>query len=100
MLREGLRVLGVDDAGEGRPVVLLVQVPAMCPGQLGNERQIKVLNRMLDGFKGKLPSFTWAKLTKCSQDTAGRDIAALIERGILRRGEAGGWSTSYEFVPP
>lgn len=65
-----------------------------------NERQIKVLNRMLDGFEGKLTSSKWAKLTKCSQDTAGRDIAALIERGILRRGEAGGRSTSYELVLP
>jgi Fic family protein len=60
-----------------------------------NARQIKVLNRMLDGFEGKLTSSKWAKLAKCSQDTANRDIAALIELGILRKGEAGGRSTSY-----
>jgi len=60
-----------------------------------NARQIKVLNRMLDGFEGKLTSSKWAKLAKCSQDTANRDITALIELGILRKGEAGGRSTSY-----
>jgi Fic family protein len=65
-----------------------------------NERQIKVLNRMLDGFEGKLTSSKWAKLAKCSQDTASRDIAALIDRGILRRSEAGGRSTSYELLLP
>lgn len=63
-----------------------------------NERQIKVLNRLLDGFAGKLTSSKWAKLAKCSQDTAGRDIAELLRLGILRKGEAGGRSTSYEIV--
>ena len=63
-----------------------------------NERQRLVLNRMLDGFEGKLTTSKWAKLAKCSHDTALRDIAALAERGILVRGEQGGRSTSYEMV--
>jgi len=61
-----------------------------------NERQIKVLNRMLDGFEGKLTTRKWAALAKCSADTALRDITELVERGVLRRSEAGGRSTSYE----
>jgi Fic family protein len=65
-----------------------------------NERQVKVLNRMLDGFEGKLTSSKWAKLAKCSQDTAGRDIAALLGHGILRKGEAGGRSTHYQLALP
>ena len=46
----------------------------------------KVLNRLLDGFEGKLTSSKWAKLTKCSQDTASRDINDLVKRGILVKG--------------
>lgn len=60
-----------------------------------NERQIKVLNRLLDGFEGKLTSSKWAKLTKTSQDTAHRDIIDLVARGALRKDEGGGRSTSY-----
>ena len=64
-----------------------------------NPRQAKVLNRLLEGnFDGKLTSTKWAKLTNASQDTASRDIADLLARGILRRGEAGGRSTAYELV--
>lgn len=63
-----------------------------------NERQIKVLNRMLDGFEGKLTTSKWAKLAKCSQDTAHRDILDLIERDILRKNPGGGRSTSYSIV--
>jgi len=91
----------IDGAGDVLSVVLVKADFWKAHAQASlNERQIKVLNRMLDGFEGKLTSSKWAKLTKCSQDTAGRDIAALIERGILRRGEAGGRSTSYELVLP
>jgi Fic family protein len=63
-----------------------------------NERQIKILNRLLDGFEGKMTSSKWATIAKCSQDTANRDIAALLDLGLLRNGEAGGCSTSYELV--
>ncbi len=64
-----------------------------------NERQQKVLNRLLDGFVGKLTSSKYAKLAKCSPDTALRDIQVLLERGILRQSDAGGRSTSYELGP-
>lgn len=60
-----------------------------------NERQKLMLNKLLDGFEGKLSSSKWAKIAKCSQDTAGRDIAGLIERGLLVKESAGGRSTSY-----
>ncbi|HEY9792970.1 MAG TPA: Fic family protein [Candidatus Obscuribacterales bacterium] len=60
-----------------------------------NERQRIVLNRLLDGFEGKLTSSKWAKLTKCSQDTAHRDIIDMVNRGILVKDAAGGRSTSY-----
>lgn len=60
-----------------------------------NERQRLVLNRLLDGFEGKLTTSKWAKLAKCSHDTALRDILALVERGILVRNPEGGRSTSY-----
>jgi Fic family protein len=63
-----------------------------------NARQIKVLNRLLDGFEGKLTTSKWAKLTKCSQDTAYRDILDLVERGALRKDPGGGRSTSYSLV--
>ncbi len=63
-----------------------------------NERQRLVLNRLLDGFEGKLTSSKYAKLAKCSQDTAGRDIAALVERGALVRNPGGGRSTSYSLA--
>jgi Fic family protein len=60
-----------------------------------NERQRKVLNRLLDGFEGKLTSSKWARLTKSSPDTALRDITDLVKRGILVRNPGGGRSTSY-----
>jgi Fic family protein len=61
-----------------------------------NERQIKILNRMLDGFEGKLTNKKWAALGKCSSDTALRDITDLMARGILDRMDASGRSTSYQ----
>ncbi|MEQ1863255.1 MAG: Fic family protein [Micropepsaceae bacterium] len=63
-----------------------------------NERQRLVINRLLDGFEGKLTTSKWAKLGKCSQDTALRDIDELAERGILARDPAGGRSTSYSLT--
>ena len=68
-------------------------------GQPLNERQRAMLNRLLDGFEGKLTSSKWAVLTKSSQDTALRDITGLIERGVLVRDPAGGRSTSYSLAP-
>ena len=60
-----------------------------------NDRQRLILNKLLDGFEGKLTSSKWAQLTKSSQDTAQRDITDLVQRGILARSEEGGRSTSY-----
>jgi Fic family protein len=64
-------------------------------GAAFNDRQRDMLNRLLDGFEGKLTSSKWAKLEKCSQDTALRDISELIERAILKKDAGGGRSTSY-----
>ncbi|KRP85898.1 cell filamentation protein Fic [Bradyrhizobium yuanmingense] len=63
-----------------------------------NERQRLVLNRLFDGFEGKLTSSKWAKLAKVSQATASRDIDELVEHGILKKDAAGGRSTSYSLV--
>lgn len=63
-----------------------------------NERQRKILNRLLDGFEGKLTSSKWAKLAKCSQDTAHRDIIDLIEKGILVQNPGKGRSSSYSLA--
>ncbi|MFT5141176.1 MAG: Fic family protein, partial [Rhodothermales bacterium] len=63
-----------------------------------NERQIKVLNRLMNNFEGNLTSSRWAKIAKCSQDTAGRDINNLIERGALGKDPGGGRSTSYSII--
>ncbi|GAC1535041.1 MAG: hypothetical protein NVS3B15_15750 [Sediminibacterium sp.] len=60
-----------------------------------NERQRSMINRLLDGFEGKLTSSKWAKMTKCSPDTALRDIQDLMEKGILVKENAGGRSTGY-----
>ena len=60
-----------------------------------NQRQIKLLNLLLDGFEGNLTSGKWAKIAKCSPDTALRDITALLELGVMKKSEAGGRSTSY-----
>ena len=60
-----------------------------------NDRQRRLLNRLLDGFEGPLTTSKWAKVAKCSSDTALRDILDLVERGILVRGASGGRSTNY-----
>ncbi len=60
-----------------------------------NDRQRLMLNKLLDGFEGKLTSSKWAKIAKCSQDTATRDIQDLVVKGILVKDEAGGRSTNY-----
>ena len=61
-----------------------------------NSRQRLMLNKLLDGFEGKLKTSKWAKIAKCSQDTALRDIKDLIEKGILKQEKSGGRSTNYE----
>jgi Fic family protein len=63
-----------------------------------NQRQRLVLNRLLDGFEGLLTTSKYAKLAKCSQDTALRDIVQLVERGLLVRNPEGGRSTSYSLA--
>ena len=63
-----------------------------------NTRQRAMLNMLLDGFDGKLTTTKWASLTKCSHDTALRDIQDLVERGLLTKSERGGRSTSYGVV--
>ncbi|MBI3234394.1 MAG: Fic family protein, partial [Bacteroidetes bacterium] len=60
-----------------------------------NERQKLILNKMLDHFEGNLTSSKWAKMTKCSADTALRDIQDLINKDILKKEQAGGRSTHY-----
>lgn len=61
-----------------------------------NSRQVLMLNRLLDGFEGKLTSSKWAAIAKCSPDTALRDINDLVALGALRRSTGGGRSTGYE----
>lgn len=63
-----------------------------------NSRQRLMLNKLLDGFDGKLKSSKWAKITKCSSDTALRDIKDLMDKGILKQEDSGGRSTNYELV--
>lgn len=63
-----------------------------------NERQRKVINRLWDGFDGNLTSSKWAKMCRCSQDTALRDINDLVSKGMLRTASSGGRSTHY-FLP-
>ncbi|HXW23335.1 MAG TPA: Fic family protein [Xanthobacteraceae bacterium] len=68
-------------------------------GEKFNDRQRAVLNRVLDGFEGKLTSSKWAVITKSSQDTASRDIDDLLARNILVKDAGGGRSTSYSLAP-
>jgi len=63
-----------------------------------NERQRLIINKLFDGFDGKLQSSKWAKICNCSQDTAIRDIKDLIEKGILQQEQQGGRSTNYELT--
>ncbi|WP_249130100.1 Fic family protein [Bradyrhizobium sp. AUGA SZCCT0283] len=63
-----------------------------------NDRQRDMLNRLLDGFEGKLTSSKWATIERCSPDTALRDIQNLVDQGILAKDEGGGRSTSYSLV--
>ncbi|RSK43172.1 Fic family protein [Hymenobacter rigui] len=62
-------------------------------------RQRQLLTRLLDGFEGKFTTAKWARMAHCSQDTAGRDIADLVAKGVLMHEGAGGRSTSYRLAP-
>lgn len=63
-----------------------------------NDRQIRMVNLLWDGFNGKLTSSKWGKISKCSPDTALRDIQDLIAKGVLRKTDEGGRSTNYELA--
>ena len=63
-----------------------------------NDRQRNIINQLLNGFEGKLTSSKWAKLAKCSQDTALRDIEDMVRKGVLTKDAAGGRSTSYSLA--
>jgi Fic family protein len=63
-----------------------------------NERQRKIINRLLDGFEGKLSTSKYAKLANCSADTALRDIKHLLDQGVLTQEASGGRSTSYRLA--
>lgn len=63
-----------------------------------NSRQRLILNKLFDGFEGKLKTSKWAKIAKCSADTALRDIKDLVEKGVLKQEEQGGRSTNYELI--
>lgn len=63
-----------------------------------NDRQRLVINRLLAGFEGALTTSKWAAMTKCSQDTALRDVQQLVARGVLVRNPAGGRSTTYSLT--
>jgi Fic family protein len=63
-----------------------------------NSRQILLINKLLDDFAGQLTSSKWAKIAKCSTDTALRDIQDLINKQILRKNLSGGRSTNYELT--
>lgn len=65
-----------------------------------NERQRKMVNKLMEDWEGKLTTLKWAKVTQCSQDTALRDIQDLIGKGILEKEPGGGRSTSYRLVLP
>jgi len=65
-----------------------------------NDRQRKVINLLLDDFEGKLSTSKYAKLTKCSADTALRDIRSLLDLGILIQDSGGGRNTSYHLTMP
>lgn len=64
-----------------------------------NPRQAKLVNRLLDGFEGQLTTGKWARVAKCSTDSALRDINELVVLGMLRKTEGRGRSTAYELAP-
>lgn len=61
-----------------------------------NERQLKVIRKLLEGFEGNITSSKWSRMAKCTRMTATRDINILLEKGILIKNDSGGRSTSYK----
>jgi Fic family protein len=90
------------DKTQGTLAVVLhkAQIWDSVSGLTLNERQRKVLNLLLEGFETRLTTTKWAKLTGTSHDSALRDIASLLEQGVLIRDAGGGRSTSYSLAPP
>ena len=89
----------IDEAGTALAAVLAkARFWERAGGLALNERQRRVLNRVLDGFEEKLTTSKWARLAKCSQDTALRDIMTLVDHGLLARNPGGGRNTSYRLV--
>lgn len=72
---------------------------SLATGKPVNDRQRQVINRLLDGFEGGLSTAKYARMAKCSADTALRDIQDLVQRGVLAKNAAGGRSTSYRLAP-
>jgi Fic family protein len=89
-------ILGAEEALSA--VLAKAQFWERVAGEAISDRQRTMLNRLLNGFEGKLTSSKWAIITKTSQDTASRDIDDLIKRGILQKDAAGGRSTSYSLL--
>ncbi len=87
----------IENAGQTLNTVLRkVQIFEKLNHRNINERQLKVLNRLFNGFEGKLTTAKYSKLTKCSHDTALRDIQKLIEYSVIKKSSASGRNTSYE----
>lgn len=92
----GCLLRSIQGAGEQtKEVMLKATFWSQWSGASMNERQVKMLNKLLDGFEGNLTNKKWVAINKCSPDTALRDIKELIDRGILVSAGAGGRSTHY-----
>lgn len=64
-----------------------------------NERQRMIIGRMLDeSFQGYMNTSKYAKLAKCSNDTALRDMQSLKANGIFIQNPGGGRNTSYKLT--
>lgn len=92
----GCLLRAIQGAGEQtKGVMLKASFWSRWSGTSMNERQVKMLNKMLDGFEGNVTNRKWAAINHCSPDTALRDIKELVERGVLLSAGAGGRSTHY-----
>jgi Fic family protein len=97
----GCLLRAIHGAGEQtKEVMLKATFWSHCSGASMNERQVKMLSKMLDGFEGNLTNKKWVAMNHCSPDTALRDIKELVERGILVNADAGGRSTHYVLCEP